>query len=426
SAEISEALYFLKKFTPEELMHPKQKLLARILEAELRKNPNIRIIIFNQYRDSIKEIVNYINRLDGIKAKEFVGQASKETTKGMSQKEQIKRIEEFRKGKFNVLVASSVAEEGLDIPTVDLVIFYEAVPSEIRSIQRRGRTARAKAGRVIILITKGTRDEAFYWASKAKERRMLRTVKEIATKTSAEGKLKIEKQVTLSNYVNNEEIPVIYVDSRETNSLVVKELREKAKIVLKRLDVADYVISKDIAVERKTVADFLASIVDKRLFIQAKQLAESFEKPLLIVEGNFNELFYLRNIHRNAVIGALTSIALDYRIPIIFSKSPEESAEIIYAIAKREQLNKGKEIALRVGKKGFSLSEQQQFLVESLPLVGPSLAKKILKHFKTIENLARASKKELMQAEKLGKKKAEMIYEIFHKEYKGEDDKERV
>jgi Fanconi anemia group M protein len=81
-------------------------------------------------------------------------------------------IEKFSKGEFNVLVATSVAEEGLDIPSTDLVVFYEPVPSEIRTIQRRGRTGRRRPGRVVVLVTKDTRDEIYYYSARRKEKRM--------------------------------------------------------------------------------------------------------------------------------------------------------------------------------------------------------------------------------------------------------------
>ena len=82
-----------------------------------------------------------------------------------------------------MLVATSVAEEGLDIPEVDMVVLFEPVPSEIRTIQRRGRTARRKSGEVIILIAEKTRDEGYYWASKRKEKLMKHTVMELKKDT---------------------------------------------------------------------------------------------------------------------------------------------------------------------------------------------------------------------------------------------------
>ena len=100
----------------------------------------------------------------------------------MSQKEQKKMLDDFRNGMFNVLVATSIGEEGLDIPKVDLVVFYEPIPSAIRSIQRRGRTGRQEKGRVIILMVKGTRDEAYRWVAHHKEKKMHKNLLELRKK----------------------------------------------------------------------------------------------------------------------------------------------------------------------------------------------------------------------------------------------------
>jgi Fanconi anemia group M protein len=117
-------------------------------------------------------VVESLNNHKNINAVRFIGQASKNGDKGLRQKEQVKLIQQFKDGIYNVLVATSVAEEGLDIPSTDLVVFYEPIPSEIRTIQRRGRTGRRRAGKVIILIARNTRDEAYHWTSRSKEKRM--------------------------------------------------------------------------------------------------------------------------------------------------------------------------------------------------------------------------------------------------------------
>ena len=128
--------------------------------------------MFANYRSSVAKIVKLLE-LNGIEAREFIGQAKKRG-KGLSQKEQIEILNEFNLELFNILVGTSVTEEGIDIEEVGTVIFYEAVPSEIRTIQRRGRTGRTKPGRVIFLITKDTRDEWYYWSAYHKEKRMKR------------------------------------------------------------------------------------------------------------------------------------------------------------------------------------------------------------------------------------------------------------
>jgi len=156
--------------------HPKLEELMKIIERE--KKEGMKIIIFTQFRDTATIISKKLNELENINAKVFVGQAKKENT-GLSQKEQKAMIEEFSEGKINVLVATSIGEEGLDIPEVNAVIFYEPIPSAIRAIQRRGRTARLMKGKLIILITKNTRDETYYYVSLNREKKMASAINSI-------------------------------------------------------------------------------------------------------------------------------------------------------------------------------------------------------------------------------------------------------
>ncbi|MFH1326584.1 MAG: DEAD/DEAH box helicase [archaeon] len=155
--------------------HPKIKILENIIIKEKQENKNLKIIVFTQFRDTATMISKKINTLEEIKSKVFVGQAKKAET-GLSQKEQKEIIREFSAGEINVICATSIGEEGLDIPEVNAVIFYEPVPSAIRAIQRSGRTARLMKGKLIILITKGTRDETFYYVSRAKEKKMHKSI----------------------------------------------------------------------------------------------------------------------------------------------------------------------------------------------------------------------------------------------------------
>jgi Fanconi anemia group M protein len=155
--------------------HPKIGKLCSILTQTFQAKPGSKVIVFANYREMVREIIDVLSRLEGIRPVEFVGQKG-----GLSQKEQVQRIEDFKLDKYNVLVGTCISEEGLDIPAMDLAVFYEPVPSEIRSIQRRGRVGRQTVGRVIVLITKGTRDEAYYWTAKQKERRMRSTLKDMS------------------------------------------------------------------------------------------------------------------------------------------------------------------------------------------------------------------------------------------------------
>ncbi|MDD1658889.1 MAG: DEAD/DEAH box helicase, partial [Methanomicrobiales archaeon] len=119
-------------------LHQKLELVGKLVQAQLSEYPDSRIIVFATYRDTVQNLVNHLISL-GIQAERFVGQATKDAEKGLTQKKQIEALQRFRRGEFRVLIATSVGEEGLDVPSTDMVIFYEAVPSEIRSIQRKGR-----------------------------------------------------------------------------------------------------------------------------------------------------------------------------------------------------------------------------------------------------------------------------------------------
>jgi len=154
--------------------HPKLEKVKEIVEEQLGRKEDSKIIIFTQYRDTIESILSVLSPLKGAKAVRFVGQATKgEGDRGMSQKLQTEMLEKFREGReFNVLVSSSIGEEGLHVPDVDLVVFYEPVPSEVRSIQRKGRTGRTMPGRVVILVAEGSMDESYLYSAVRKEKRM--------------------------------------------------------------------------------------------------------------------------------------------------------------------------------------------------------------------------------------------------------------
>ncbi len=170
--------------------HPKLEKLKEILETEIKNNKEFKAIVFTQYRDNVTKINEYLSKA-GISNRIFVGQAKKRNL-GLSQKEQKEIIEEFKSGLLNILVSTSVGEEGLDLPEVDAVIFYEPVPSAIRKIQRAGRTARTKEGKVIVLMAEKTRDESYYWAAWHKEKKIYHIINDI------DKKLKVEKEVDIT------------------------------------------------------------------------------------------------------------------------------------------------------------------------------------------------------------------------------------
>ncbi|MEK6957557.1 MAG: DEAD/DEAH box helicase [archaeon] len=421
---IMKAAELTKELIRQKHMHPKLEALKHILVDQFSSKQESKVIVFNHYRDNIRAIDNYLSTIPLIRAKRFVGQATKGEDKGLTQKEQVQIIQELKEGKYNCLIASSVAEEGLDIPEVDLVVFYEPVPSEIRMIQRRGRTGRKSEGKAIVLMTRDTRDEAFYYASRAKERKMHSTLKQLQSPHAIPEK-KLDSQTTLAKYSEGyAERIIIYADTREQASSVVLRLKEMdATINVKQLEVGDFILSDEVVVERKTVADFLSSIIDGRLFNQLTMMSSNYAAPLIMLEGNPEELYTTRNIHENAIRGILASIALNYRVPILYTRDEEETARFLYQIARREQLGKENEIRLRVGRKGLTTKEQQQFMVEGFPLVGPNLAKALLKKFGTIRAIVNATLKELQEVDKMGPIKAKKIHEVLNAYYGKDEEK---
>ena len=179
--------------------HPKETKLRELVSEDLKSNPDAKLIVFTQFRDTVEMIRDKLNQMDGVLAVRFVGQASRsEDDPGLSQGEQMQILEDFRDGKHNVLVTTSIGEEGLHVPDVDHVIFYEAVPSEIRMIQRRGRTGRTRPGRTTVLMTEGTIDEAYFWTSKRKEEQMHRNLATMKTKGTPRARPRARK--TLLDY----------------------------------------------------------------------------------------------------------------------------------------------------------------------------------------------------------------------------------
>lgn len=432
---IHRAYALAAELSKQEIEHPKIKELKHILHTQFSANPESRVLVFNHYRDSVSYVTDALNQGEGIRAARFIGQATKsKTDKGLSQKEQIALLEEFRAGTYNTLVASSVAEEGLDIPSVDLVVFYEPAPSEIRLIQRRGRTGRKAAGKVIILMAEKTMDEAMYWSSKRKEKTMHETLQRLSVQTGGLRPAAPAQPMLMHNENNeNTRIPqanlfqfgepnekiFVFADTREQASSVARELSffPNIHVQSKQLEVGDFVVGPDVVIERKTVEDFLSSVTDGRLLAQLVNMSQAYARPLLILEGKPEELFSLRNIHENAIIGMLASISLTYRIPILYTRDAKETAKFVYQIAKREQQGSDREIRLRIGRKGLTLGEQQQYIIEGLPLVGPTLAKSLLEHFGSIQKLMNASKEELEKVEMVGPKKAAAILHVLSQSY---------
>jgi|TARA_B100001113_G_scaffold19910_1_gene14755 Fanconi anemia group M protein len=161
-------------------IHSKVGAVRRLVRERIRRDEDSRVIVFANYRDTVEALEAALSELEGVRAIQFIGQSRRSGSGGLTAKQQISRLNEFREGGANVLVATSVGEEGLDIPSADLVIFYEPVSSEIRTIQRRGRTGRRRQGEVVVLVAEGTRDERAKDSAKRKEEFMHKAARRVS------------------------------------------------------------------------------------------------------------------------------------------------------------------------------------------------------------------------------------------------------
>lgn len=431
--DFKSALVKIENAISKKIVHPKLTKLKEILKEKL--SPDLKLIIFNQFRDSADIICKEINTIDGINARLFVGQTKKGGT-GLKQKDQLQMINDFRNGEFNVIIMTSVGEEGLDIPAVDCVIFYEPIPSAVRHIQRRGRTGRQEEGEVLILITKNTRDEQYRWSAHHKEKRMHRILKDLKNTfhknitlkqtESVLGVVRDNNQVLLSEYetkdahmpkIDDFKKPTIYVDNREKGNDISKKLLDLgANIQMKQLVTADYIVSAKCGIEYKKGDDFLSSLLDGRLLEQVASLAKNFDKPIIIVETP-NDIYKVRNIHPNAIRGLIATINVDFRIPIIYTKDGKDTADMIFSIAKREQDDSNRDFQLHFQKKKMTEDEMREYFIAAIPEIGPVLARELLIKLGSIEKIINSTIEDLEKMSGIGKVKAKKIKELFEGMY---------
>jgi ERCC4-related helicase len=395
-----------------EELHPKLPILAGITGQQLEKYPESRIIIFASFRDMVQQIVDVLHD-HGIRAERFVGQAARDREKGLSQKEQIDILRKFREGAFRVLVATSVGEEGLDVPSTDMVIFYEAVPSEIRSIQRKGRTGRSGAGTIVVLVTKGTSDETYRFVSQSRERSMVSGIKSMGSRIEA-AVPPPAPQVRIDSFLADG--PEIMVDDRETSSKVAERLSSLgARLSIRRLPFGDYAIGDRVVIERKSARDFVNTLVERDLFGQLSGLASHALRPVLIIEGG--DIYTQRDIHQNALRGTLAAITVDMGIALLFTRDEEDTAQMLLVLARREEERgeRGPQVAVR---KSFSSArEEQEGIIASFPEIGMKNARQLLAHFGSIQAITAATEEELAAVSGIGDKKAKRVATLSRKIY---------
>jgi len=206
---------------------------------------------------------------------------------------------------------------------------------------------------------------------------------------------------------------LIFVDTRESS--IIEYFKQYDCILQKKMLIqGDFVVSDRVVIEKKTVKDFIQSITDKRLFQQLKDMKDNFEKPLLIIEGEESLYGYL---HPNTIRGALAAVTVDLGIPILWTRDLADTAGLVYWIAKREQIDEKREIALRNKKTPETIEEQQEYLIASLPDISLVRSKALLEHFKSPQNVFNASVKELQEVKGIGKKIAEKIKKVIENQY---------
>ncbi|RLM63058.1 DEAD/DEAH box helicase [Halorubrum sp. Atlit-26R] len=487
-------------------LHPKFSK-ARILLAEtLGINEGERAILFTESRDTAEALVEFLSA--SFDVRKFVGQGDKEGSDGMSQKQQQETLDEFKAGEFEVLVSTSVAEEGLDVPEVDLVCFYEPVPTAIRSIQRKGRTGRQAEGKVVVLMAEDTRDEAFFWISRRREKKMASQLAELkeatddieetvgddgqagldafaggseesdddADATSDEGEggavdgaeandgaAASDDDAGLTDFADEvresddgegddgesdeaeatgdageseeaaadsdddgvvatagvEDGVEVVVDQRELDSSIAKDLSTRDGLVtrLETLAVGDYVLSDRVAVERKSAADFVDSMLDsdRSMFEQVGELSRAYARPVMVVEGS--NLYGQRDIDPNAIRGALASLAVDFDVSVLRTEGEEDTTELLATIAKREQETRDREVSVHGEKTTKTRAEQQEYVVSSIADIGPVTSRSLLEHFGTVEAVMTAREEDLLEVDGVGKVTAERIREVVGSEY---------
>ena len=506
-------------------LHPKYSR-ARIRIAEtLGIEGGQRVIVFTESRDTAEALTEFFGA--HFDARRFVGQGNKEGSSGMTQKEQQETLDKFRAGEFEVLVSTSVAEEGLDVPEVDLVLFYEPVPTAIRSIQRKGRTGRQAEGRVAVLLAEDTRDEAYFWISKRREGEMeeeMRKLKGVAdeveeelddsqrqlgdfggsdgpasggkegdretdvapglqaftesdgdegedgedaedggdetadaetdgfeasggetpgseesevtadaeavdsqgdaetttarTETTAQAEDADEEGVVATARPDDENVEIV-VDQRELDSSIAKDLstRDGLTTRLETLSVGDYVLSDRVVVERKSVSDFLDTLTggDRSMFEQVGDATRHYARPIVILEGD--GLYEERNVHPNAIRGALSSLAVDFGASVLRTRNQKDTADLLEVIATREQERDGREVSMHGEKATKTLAEQQEYVVSSIADIGPVTARSLLEEFRTVESVMTAREDDLLEVDGVGQVTAERIREVIGSDY---------
>lgn len=433
--------------------HPKLEAIEPILKSQFQTKPDSRAIVFTHYRDTCDILTQRLEKIPGLKPVRFVGQASKGEDIGLKQREQKEIIEKFQEGIYNVLVSTSIAEEGLDIPSTDLVVFYEPVPSEVRTIQRRGRTGRRRAGRVVILVTRDTRDEAYFWTSRRKELQMRRELETLSRRLRSKKGIpepvrtkpmltKVTIEDMMKPPTEREELSMRTAEAKGQKSLGqwdkgrvssecelvvsprasqpgLREALSDSGFSLQERDLehADIIISKRIAVAVRSVDEFIVEMADGSIMSRLSKLKHEYLHPILIVQGPAQGEGGQAG---NAVVyDTLSSILSELHMPILSTANAQETAAAVGSLYRQEAAKERP--SQKTVQTTLDPSSRQMFLVQGLPNVSATLAQRLLKEFGSVKGIADAEIDDLMQVEGIGRVIAEGIHTILRKKF-GEEE----
>jgi Fanconi anemia group M protein len=424
----------VKKLYLENQTHPKVEVLFSELKDHLKSDPDSRVLIFANYRSTVKFLTMALEA-EGIKSKWFIGQANNEGDKGLTQHQQQAILTEFKAGDFQVLVSTSVAEEGLDIAQCRLVIFYDCVPSVVRFVQRMGRTGRTEAGKVLILAAHGTRDESYFWSARKKYRQMQElefstdTYPNVIEQKEEKGDMEVEEKVQEPIQEQPNEIyqqekaengeeknqlkvkPVIECSSTELLRSLRKSIQTN-KLFLevienKKLPENQLKVNELITIEWITIEEFLPRLDGGSIF--------KSKRDHLIVVGVIPE-----NILEQKLVNLETLQFMRWtKRRIFFAKDQKKLFQLIESILKEWGTRYKKELPKPLALSSEFVSEKEKIILALQLIFGLSskVSEQIVAKFDNWADFCNSSTDLLKTIPQIGEKTAAKIFTSFTKKW---------
>lgn len=341
--KILNRLISMKTINVELLTHPKFFKLRDILEQQFKQDSNSRVLVFTQLRNTARNLTDRLNKIQGFNAIRFVGQTTKSNSdKGLTQKKQIEIIDKFKQGTYNILVSTNVAEEGLDIAECDLVVFYDTVASEIRLIQRRGRTARKRNGKVIILYCIGTSDEKYLNISMQRLKKMHNILEKNRISNPVNKPPKRKKNQKLVELQQHQQFQKICFDKISSNPKSNIKNDDEKKII--KIDgqipylhrFYELFSSLDYIIEKEDIAD------KSMRFLKPDITLKDILIITLVKPEDIERILFLTNLNKNLkikeeILGEIENFKRNWRIGMIFINFIDQKG---YNLVEKRQLIK--------------------------------------------------------------------------------------